>query len=332
MSWFKLIISAYPHWVNAKRHAKDLTLVLDNTQRINTNDLLAFMVVRNETLRLPFFLDYYQRLGINHFLFIDNDSSDGLMDLLKSRQDCSVWHTKASYKAAKYGVYWLNELLRRYGTGHWCLTVDADEFLHYPYCDTRSLRELTDFLTQEGKDCFFSLMLDMYSEKNIDTAHYHAGQDPLSVCAWFDGSGYYQDKRPTYNEWWIRGGVRRRVFFADNPELAPALNKTVLIKWRSYYAYISSTHIAWPKRLNRPHFSDTLAPTGCLLHFKYLSLMREKVEEEMQRQEHYAGSREYQRYLDGLNQHTPLWCQASVKFSNWRQCVDLGLMNIGRWF
>jgi hypothetical protein len=69
-----------------------------------------------------------------------------------------------------------------------------------------------------------------------------------------------------------------------------------------------------------------------LLHFKYLSLLREKVEEEMERMEHYAGSREYQRYLEGLNNKTVLWNQASVRFHDWRQCVDLGLMNVGRWF
>jgi hypothetical protein len=152
------------------------------------------------------------------------------------------------------------------------------------------------------------------------------------VCAWFDPTGYYQDKRPNYDEWWIRGGVRRRVFFPDQPWNAPAINKTTLIKWRWHYAYIASTHTAWPNRLNNPHFSDTLAPTGCLLHFKYLSLFREKVEEEMQRKEHYAGSLEYVRYLDGLNDRTILWTRGSVRFKGWLQCVDLGLMNVGRWF
>jgi hypothetical protein len=126
--------------------------------------------------------------------------------------------------------------------------------------------------------------------------------------------------------------VRRRVFFADQPELSPALNKTVLINWRWYYAYKGSTHIAWPNRLNRAHFNDTLAPTACILHFKYLALMREKVEEEMQRQEHYAGSREYKRYLEGLNNQVSLGCAASVQWRGWQHAVDLGLMNIGRWF
>lgn len=328
----RFINKAYRPLLKAYQHGRDLTPVSDNTKAIKRGDLLAFIVLRNEAVRIPYFLDYYRQRGVNHFLFIDNDSSDGFMDCVANAADCSVWHTGASYKESKFGVHWLNCLLRKHGTGHWCLTLDPDEFLLYPHSDTRSLTELTEYLGQEGKASFFSIMLDMYSEKTVDETRYQAGQDPLDVCPWFDATGYYQDCRPTYGEWWIRGGVRRRVFFPDQPWHAPALNKTVLVKWQWYYAYIASTHIVWPNRLNRPHFSDTLAPTGCLLHFKYLSLFREKVEEEMQRKEHYAGSREYTRYLDGLNSKTILWSSGSTRLRGWRQCVNLGLMNVGRWF
>ena len=331
-TWIKLANKALPPLMEARRHGKDLKPIVDNTRFIKPSDLLAFVALRNEAVRLPYFLDYYRQRGVRHFLFIDNGSDDGFMDMVGNEADCSVWYTTASYKESKFAVHWLNHLLRRYGTGHWCLTLDPDEFLHYPYCDSRSLTELTAYLEQEGKASFFSVMVDMYSKTTVDDAVYQAGMDPLAVCPWFDPTGYYQDKRPNYGEWWIRGGVRRRVFFADEPAHAPALNKTVLVKWRWYYSYIASTHIVWPNRLNRPHFSDTLAPTGCLLHFKYLSLLREKVEEEMARKEHYAGSREYSRYLDGLNSKTLLWTSASARFSGWQQCVNLGLMNVGRWF
>ncbi|PPD43144.1 MAG: glycosyl transferase family 2 [Methylobacter sp.] len=318
--------------LTARRHGHDLTAVRDCTAHIKAGDMLAFVVLRNEAVRIPYFLDYYRKLGVDHFLFVDNASDDGFMAVIGAARDCSVWHTGASYKAAKFGVHWLNFLLGKYGTGHWCLTLDPDEFLVYPYSHSRSLHELARYLGQEGKQSFFTLMLDMYSEGDVDDALYHAGQDPLEVCPWFDGTGYYQDKRPHYGEWWIRGGVRRREFFADQPHLSPALNKTVLVKWRWYYAYIASTHIVWPNRLNNPHFADTLAPTGCLLHFKYLALLREKAEEELERKQHYAGSFEYNRYLSGLNKKTRLWTEASVRFQGWQQCVDLGLMNIGRWF
>lgn len=318
--------------IHSYRHCRNLVCVQDRLAAIKPRDILAVIVLRNEAARIPFFLDYYRKLGVGHFLFIDNDSTDDLMAILSAQQDCSVWNTPDSYKASNFGLYWQNHLLRRYGPGHWCLMLDPDEFLVYPHMDTRTLRELTEFLDQEGKESFFSVMLDMYGSGRVDEAHYTRGQPPLEVCPWFDASGYYQEYQPNYWNWWVRGGVRRRIFSKQAPWDAPALNKTVLVKWKPYFSYLSSAHMLWPRRLNLPHFNDGLAPTGCLLHFKYLSLIKEKVEEEMQRQQHYAGSREYITYRDGLLKGQLLWHPGSVAFSGWRQCVQLGLMNIGRWF
>ena len=87
--------------------------------------------------------------------------------------------------------------------------------------DTRNIRELTEFLDQEGKESFFSVMLDMYGRGKVDDAHYSRGQDPLEVCPWFDATGYYQEYQPGFWNWWIRGGVRRRACRArERPYLA----------------------------------------------------------------------------------------------------------------
>lgn len=313
-------------------HCKNLRCVKDETKRIRKGDILAVIVLRNEAPRIPYFLQYYRHLGVGHFLFIDNVSTDGLMDMLSKEPDCSVWYTEDSYKASKFGIYWANYILRRYGVGHWCLMLDPDELLVYPHMDSRSLRELTEFLDQEGKESFFTLMLDMYGRGTIDETNYSAGQNPLEVCSWFDKTGYYQEYKPANWDWWIRGGVRRRVFCKDDPGEAPALNKTVMVKWRSHFSFTSSAHVLWPRRLNRPHFKDGLAPTGCLLHFKFLSVFKDKVEEEMQRKQHYGKSKEYISYQDELSKGLCLWHEGSVQFKGWQQCVKLGLMNMGRWF
>jgi hypothetical protein len=313
-------------------HCKNLRCIKDETGRIRKSDILAVIVLRNEAHRIAYFLRYYRKLGVDHFLFIDNGSTDGLKEILSHESDCSVWYTEDSYKASKFGIYWANHVLRQYGVGHWCLMLDPDEFLVYPYMDHRSLRELTEFLDQEGKESFFTVMLDMYGRGTVAEATCLSGQDPLEVCSWFDQTGYYQEYQPDNWDWWIRGGVRRRVFCKDKPWEAPALNKTVLVKWRYHFSFTSSAHVLWPRRLNRIHFKHGLAPTGCLLHFKFLSVFKEKVEEEMQRKEHYSNSLEYSRYQNELSKGLSLWHQGSVQFKGWQQCVNLGLMNLGRWF
>ena len=41
-----------------------LRSVADNTGSIRTGDILLFSTFRNENVRLPYFLDYYRRLGV----------------------------------------------------------------------------------------------------------------------------------------------------------------------------------------------------------------------------------------------------------------------------
>lgn len=316
-----------------RRHGADLELISDRTKTIQKNDLLAFVPARNEGIRLAYFLDFYRAQGVQHFLFIDNGSTDDSVDFLKKQKDCSIWYTEASYRNSNFAVYWLNYLLRRYGSGHWCLTLDPDEFLIIPYAETRTIEDLTRFLDEERRHSFFSIMLDMYSRGPVNEANYQRGQDPLEVCDWFDPTGYDQIINKRYQDCWVQGGVRRRLYFQENPHQAPSLNKTTLVRWKPHYYYVSSTHSLSPIRLNRAHYRDaTLAPTGCLLHFKYLSLFQEKVAEELKRGQHYAGSREYKKYQQGLDKNEALWCPASTQYQGWEQLVDLGLMNTGSWF
>ena len=136
--------------------------VTNRTHRIKPKDILLFSTVRNEEIRLPFFLDYYRNLGVNHFLIVDNNSSDGTVDYLSAAADISVWQTGHSYKASQFGVDWLNGLQARYGHQHWTLVVDPDEFLIYPFCDSRPLPVLTDWLDASTVRSFGAILLDMY--------------------------------------------------------------------------------------------------------------------------------------------------------------------------
>jgi hypothetical protein len=294
---------------------------------------LLFATVRNEGWRLPYFLEYYRSKGVNHFLFVDNGSTDDFHDQLRAQTDCSCWYTEASYKDANFGMHWLNALLRQYGTGHWCVTCDPDEFLVYPYCEDRNLHELVEFLNCENTDHLFCLMLDMYSKGSVRDAHCSAGQNPLEVAPYFDSTGYVQSPQPYNGDVWVQGGVRRRTFLRHAPSRAPALNKTPLILWRKHYAYTSSMHVTNIKRLNRPHKFKHVSPTGCILHFKFLSSIIDKAAEEMHRRQHYDNSVEYRGYRDTFESGSDhLYCEISVPYASSRQLTELGLMTSGQWF
>ena len=314
------------------RKSRELTPVQDNTARIKPADILLVCTFRNEQIRLPYFLKYYRDLGVQHFLFIDNGSEDGAAEYLSGMEDVSLWHTTASYKRATYGVDWMNHLLRKYAHGHWALVVDPDEFFVYPFCDTRPVRALTDWLDSSQIRSFASMLLDVYPKGRLDQAVYRSGQDPLEIAPWFDSGNYSMSLNKEYGNLWIQGGARARVFFSKNPKKAPALNKIPLVKWDRRFAFVSSTHMLLPRGLNLVYETGGgEKASGVLLHAKFLDTFAAKAEEEMDRKQHHAASAEYKAYREALRDHPDMWCKWSERYINWRQLEILGLMSKGNW-
>ncbi len=318
--------------LRAWRKRRELTSVGDRTGAIGRRDILVFSTLRNERIRLPYFLQYYRDLGVDHFLFVDNDSDDGSREYLCEQKDCSVWTTRHSYKRARFGVDWLNWLQWRHGHGHWTLVVDPDEFFVYPFCDTPSIRALTDWLDASSIRSFGAMLLDMYPKGRMDAQPYREGGDPLEIANWFDSGNYTISRNWLYGNLWIQGGPRARVFFPDNPQHAPALNKIPLVRWDRQYTYVSSTHMLLPRGLNLVYDEwGGEKASGCLLHAKFLDTFAGKSEEELERGQHYANSHEYRAYAAGLQDDPDLWCKWSEKYINWRQLEILGLMSKGNW-
>jgi hypothetical protein len=158
--------------LRARRKSRELRVVRDRTDRIGSKDIIVFSTLRNEDIRLPYFLQYYRELGVDHFIIVDNDSDDGGRQYLAAQPDVSLWTTKASYRRALCGVDWLNYLQRKYGHGHWTLVVDPDEFFVFPFCDTRPIRSLTDWLEASEIRSFSAMLLDMYPKGRIDAVPY----------------------------------------------------------------------------------------------------------------------------------------------------------------
>ena len=313
-----------------RRAGRQLRLVQDRLAAVKPSDILIVTCLRNEQGRMPAFAAHYRKLGVGHFLVIDNDSDDGFMDWARAQPDVSVWHTAASYRASKFGMLWVNDLLRRHGCGHWCVVVDPDEFLVYPNMETRSLRALAQFLEDDHRPCLHTLLVDAYSDRPLAETHLGEGDDPFAVCPFFDRDGYLQ-RESWGNSTWVQGGPRMRVHFADRPAEAPALNKIPLVRWKRHYHYNMSTHDAWPRRLNRAHAQGEVSTSGALFHFKLVAGLRDKAAEEAQRNEHYQSGREYARYRSAAA--AEFFAEGvSARFEDSRQLVELGLMSPGRWF
>lgn len=299
---------------------RQLHPVQDNTRRIRPGDIVLLCVLRNELSRIPHFLRYYRDLGVHHFLFIDNESTDGFQEYMRSQEDCSVWEARGSYKAANSGLHWLNAMLDRFGRGRWCVVVDPDEYLVYPDVERTSIPELTDSLERCGQRSLFTFMLDMYSDKPVSETRCRPDTHPLGVCPYFDGSGYQFRRGVDQNRIRIRGGVRKRMLFEES-EQGPALNKYPLVYWRRGMRFLASTHSLVSPYPGVHHH----ATTGCLLHFKFLSTLTDKAAEELDRRMHFGNGIEYERYA-GIGEENTFLCDQSVHYRDSGQLVAMGMM------
>ena len=315
----------------ARKSLQNLKPVQDNTSRIKPGDRILMTMGRDENSRLPYFLEYYRNLGIDHFLVVDNLSETPMAAVLAGQSDVSLWTTNESYAETRFGVDWMNALLSKYAVGHWTLTVDLDEFFVYPFMESRTYGELLSFLDDIEKPCLYTLLVDMYPEGPIANAHVPVGEPPLKYAAHFDRIGYYSTKGG-HEDTWTRGGPRLRVFNYGDFTAAPSLNKTPLVKWHPRFAYYLSTHVAYPALLNHAH-KKFHEPTGALLHFKFVSSFREKIDQAIKLRNHYDDSQEYQKYLDQL-QHSEdysLFSPVSGKYEGPQSLIEANLMTSGCW-
>jgi Glycosyl transferase family 2 len=332
MAAYRLRIRRRALLVRAVRRRGELGACCDRTKIIAAGDILCLMTVRNEVLRLPFVLDHHRKLGVRHFLIVDNDSTDGSRDFLARQSDVSLWHTRSSYKASRFGMDWLTWLMLRYGHGHWCLTLDADEILIYPHWQTRSLLALTDWLDRQGQHALGALTVDLYPEGAVSSGTYQPGHDPVEVLRWFDAGNHQVKVQPRMQNLWIQGGARARAFFSGDPRRAPTLNKIPLVRWNRRYAYVNSTHALLPPRLNRVYATDGgMLTSGVLLHTKFLPGIVERSADEKARGEHFADGAQHASYYDRLSADPVLHSAASTRYTGWRQLEALGLLSRGGW-
>lgn len=316
----------------ALRSRRDLRLVSARGGGARRGDILGFAVVRNESERLAHWLDHHRRLGVARFHVVDNGSDDGSAEFLAAQPDVWLWTTQASYRESRFGRDWTNWLLTRYGAGHWCLTLDADELLSFPHDDRADLHDLVAELDRRRVPALGALMLDLYPRGPLCPDPRPKGEQALRRLEWFDAGNYRCRIMAPMRNRWVQGGVRDRVFFADRPRRAPTLNKLPLVRWRRGFAYVNSTHSALPSRLNDAWDGPgDERLSGALLHTKFLPTIIEKSRSERRRKQHFSDPAAYRHYYDAVIANPDLWHPESRRLAGWESLVAAGIMSAGDW-
>lgn len=322
-------------------------------------EVRVFNFVFNEVDRLPYFLDYYRKAGVSRFFIIDNNSTDGTQQYLLSQPDCHVFHTANSFREANCGIAWTKTLLDMYGTGQWCLLVDADELLVYPECESIKLPDFCKSIEAEGNEALLTFLMDMYSNTDMKDAVCKPGTPFTDICPFFDKDYTWVPRfglrHTPFPPLEVLGGPRERNFYPDQGKnsylrrlyihllmrgnyllrkklrlpvpasraKAPALFKVPLIRWNKSYAYTASTHEIHPVKLARS--------TGVLLHFKFFADFHARAEHAVAAKNHAGDSAEYRQYLEGLSRIKGgcFMYAGSQRYQNSQQLLELGLIKKG---
>ncbi len=276
-------------------------------------------MVRNETLRLPYFLEHYRALGVDRMFFLDNMSTDGTVDLLRAQERVHVYQTDA-HLSREIGLR--EALLWRYGLGHWCVLVDADELLVYPHCESLGLARLCGVLAAGGHDALQSFLLDLYPRGPLQATGYVPGMDPRRVVRWFDADSHFVDaweahlyfnhRSPAHT---FLGGVRHRVL-----DVNPCLAKFPLVRFHDRMLLHLGLHEIEGARVS--------CIRGASLHCKFLQDFAEKAVTEAAREQHWNAAYEYKRYAARVreNPELSLWTPGSIELGDSAQLVRLGFM------
>lgn len=318
------------------------------------SEVRVFCAVKDEMLRLPYFLTHHRNLGVARFFFIDNGSIDGTTQFLLSQEDCHVFHTTDAYKTGH--IAWGNALLDLYGTGYWCLRLDADELLIYPHCERTGVRAFCDFLEKEGSETIFTFMLDLYPDGNVAHAKPAPDEPWYEICPYFDRD-YTFVKRiglrgpPPFPPNEVIGGPRTRCFYRSQGEnsfarrlfmhvvergihnlrehginvpyirlKATPLFKVPLIKWKKGLAYTASSH--------HTNAAVRLSEvSGVLLHSKFLSDFYGRVVTAVATSAYAQDSIEYKRYLKQMDSAKHLMYEGSLKYTSSDDVLNARLMN-----
>ncbi|MFK7753076.1 MAG: glycosyltransferase family 2 protein [Sedimentitalea sp.] len=124
------------------------------------DDVIVMALVRDGAFYLRPFLAHYRSLGVRHFVFFDNGSSDDTIAQIRTEPGTVIVQS-----TLPWGDF--ENDFRRYAAetfcaGRWCLFADMDELFDFPASASIGLSGLVRYLNANGFSALMAQMLEMF--------------------------------------------------------------------------------------------------------------------------------------------------------------------------
>lgn len=276
-----------------------------NCKNLGENEPILICVVKDDLLKIKKMYEHHMNIGVNKFVFLDNGSTDGTVEFLKSKDNVDIITCETKYHTYAREA-WINLLLCHYGFNNWYLVVDSDEMYNYIGSEELLINEHIKKLHKKGINRELSFMLDMYSKKGL---FQNANEFTKDYC-YFDCDTYEvsQNKRSIT----ITGGPRKRNIKEKN------INKSFMLgKYPLFYFekgdLQSNSHYTFPyyKNLDIPC-------TSVLMHYKFIGNDIEKYQKRIEEKNYHNNSEDYKTYMNNYknNKNLNFYYKNSKKYTD----------------
>ena len=282
---------------------------------LNKNEPILLCAVKDDLVRVRAQVEYHRKIGIRHFAYIDNMSTDGTFEWLENQEDVSLFRVNEKFNSDRRNS-WRRQVADVLGYEKWYLVVDSDEFFTYPGIESSAIDKYMFFLEKKKINSVFSIMLDMYSKNSLFKSSSTIENDFMKEYCYFDADTYKVQK--ARNMWLVNGGPRARIFPSNT-----LLTKYPLIKLSK--SMIIGTHSNY---FVNPNF-DTSLPIAFLLHYKFLSHDNSIFEERIKSGVYFGGSAEYKTYKEVYSKKPELsfYYEDSQKLNDSMDLMKINIVN-----
>jgi len=266
--------------------------------KLGFDQSIVLCVVKNGEVYARKFIEYYQNLGVDHIIFLDNGSTDDTMKIAMEYEQVTIFQTLLPYKV--FFQAFKRYLINVFAYNTWALVVDIDEFFSYPFDEYLSFHNFINYLNNHNFNAVVTQMLDLFPEKDLLDSSSISNTEFREVHRFYNSKSVERYKYNITENFNISpklnthvGGVRKSEFNVDSI----ALTKHALLR------FTEEIEIPNDHELRNARVADV---STLLLHYKFVGDFVNYFKKSVAEGNHFNNSAEYKKYVDKIESSSTL--------------------------